>query len=51
MSFAEGRWQVEVWGLNLSDELYATHNVPFLGDRFLVFGPPRTYGVSIKFRP
>ena len=51
LSFAEGRWQVEVWGLNLSDELYATHNVPFLGDRFLVFGPPRTYGVSIKFRP
>lgn len=51
VSFAEGRWELNLWGKNLTDELYATHNIPFLGDRFLTFGPPRTYGVTIKYRP
>jgi iron complex outermembrane receptor protein len=51
MSFAEGRWEVELWGKNITDELYTTHNIPFLGDRFVLWGAPATYGLTLKYRP
>jgi iron complex outermembrane recepter protein len=41
---------ISVWGKNLTDETYATHITPFLGNGFSLFGPPRTYGVSIGWR-
>jgi iron complex outermembrane receptor protein len=40
---------IELWGKNLNDTLYRTHVIPFLGDRFAVYGPPRTYGVRVRW--
>ncbi len=42
---SDGRITVEAWGKNLSDKLYRTHVIPFFGDRFAVYGAPRTYGL------
>lgn len=43
------RLSVEFWGKNLNDELYRTHVIPFLGDRFAAYGPPRTYGLRLTW--
>lgn len=40
----------EVWAKNLTDELYRTSVIPFLGDRFATYGPPRTYGARVRFQ-
>jgi len=47
--FADGRVTAELWGKNLTDKLYRTSNIPFLGDRFVTYGAPRTYGVRLRF--
>jgi iron complex outermembrane receptor protein len=39
-----------VWGKNLTDETYPTHIIPFLGNGFSIFAPPRTYGVSVSWK-
>jgi iron complex outermembrane recepter protein len=39
-------WEVALFGKNLSDELYRVDAIPFLGDVFSRFGPPRSYGVQ-----
>jgi iron complex outermembrane receptor protein len=39
-----------VWGKNLSDETYPVHIIPFLGNGFSIFAPPRTYGVSVSWK-
>lgn len=44
-----GAVTAEVWAKNLTDKLYRTSNVPFLGDRFVTYGAPRTYGVRLRF--
>ena len=44
-----GDLELSIWAKNLSDEEYTTsvsNNLP-LGNGFLVYGPPRTYGVSV----
>ena len=44
-----GDLELSVWAKNLSDEEYTTsvsNQLP-LGNGFLVYGPPRTYGVSV----
>jgi iron complex outermembrane receptor protein len=46
----DGKWKVELWGKNLSDELYQMHIIPFLGDRFATYGPPKTMGASITLQ-
>lgn len=46
---ADRRWGVELWGKNLTDELYTTHAIPFLGDRFVLYGAPKTYGVRVRW--
>lgn len=46
--FADGRITAELWGKNLTDKLYRTSNIPFLGDRFVTYGAPRTYGVRLR---
>ena len=48
MRFADSRVVAELWGKNLTNRLYRTSNIPFLGDRFVTFGPPRTYGVRVR---
>jgi iron complex outermembrane recepter protein len=49
MRTRDERLSVELWGKNLNDELYRTHVIPFLGDRFAVYGPPRTYGLRLTW--
>jgi iron complex outermembrane receptor protein len=46
----ERNLEFAVWGKNLSDETYPTHIIPFLGNGFSIFAPPRTYGVSVSWR-
>ena len=50
IDFSDRGLTVEVWGKNLNDELYRTHSIPFLGDRFVVYGAPRTYGVRLRLQ-
>lgn len=42
----ETRWEVALFGRNLTDELYRVDAIPFLGDVFSRFGTPRSYGVQ-----
>jgi iron complex outermembrane receptor protein len=46
----ERNLEFAVWGKNLTDETYPTHIIPFLGNGFSIFAPPRTYGVSVSWR-
>jgi iron complex outermembrane receptor protein len=51
---AEGTWEVVVWGRNLTEEadvLNIGPAPPFLGDNPTGFGPPRTYGATVSYRP
>jgi iron complex outermembrane receptor protein len=52
MSYAPGDGNLEfsLWGKNLTDETYPTHIIPFLGNGFSIFAPPRTYGVSVSWK-
>jgi hypothetical protein len=40
---------LELYGKNLTDELYTTHVIPFLGDRFAAYGAPATYGLRVRW--
>ena len=46
------KWNLEfaVWGKNLTDETYPTHIIPFLGNGFSIFAPPRTYGITVSWK-
>ena len=52
LSYAPGDGNLEfsLWGKNLTDETYPTHIIPFLGNGFSIFGPPRTYGVAASWK-
>lgn len=41
--------ELSLWGKNLTDKEYVTHTTPFLGNGFSIFGPPRTYGISVRW--
>jgi iron complex outermembrane recepter protein len=41
-------WEVALFGKNLTDELYRVDAIPFLGDVFSRFGPPRSYGIQFS---
>lgn len=45
-------WEVALWGKNLDDELIKTHIVAFapFGQQLNTYQPPRTYGVTLRFR-
>lgn len=47
----QGRWQVQLWGRNLSDEVYATTIVRRQEALVRTTGMPRTYGISFMYRP
>jgi iron complex outermembrane receptor protein len=50
---ADGRWEVALWGKNLSEDadvLNIGPPPPFLNDAPVQFGPPRTYGMTVSFR-
>jgi iron complex outermembrane receptor protein len=48
------RWLVAVWGKNLGDETYLTRlfdlsGNPLVTEKLIALGPPRTYGVEVRF--
>jgi outer membrane receptor protein involved in Fe transport len=50
VEFSDGRWGIELWGRNVSNELY-WNNVAHLIDTVTrTTGLPATYGVTLRFR-
>jgi iron complex outermembrane receptor protein len=43
----DGRWEAALYGKNLGDELYRVDVIPFLGDVFARYAPPRSYGLQL----
>jgi iron complex outermembrane receptor protein len=43
-------WSVAIWGKNLTDELYRTNVISFFGEEVSQFGPPRTYGIDLRWK-
>jgi iron complex outermembrane receptor protein len=43
-----GSWSVSLWGKNLTNKLYRTSVIPFLGDESSLYGAPRTYGIRLS---
>lgn len=46
-------WRFSIWGENLTDEVYKTrlfdlYGQDLIGQRFIVLGDPRTYGVELR---
>lgn len=48
----DDRWEVALWGKNLSDELVKTHIVAFapFQQQLNIYLPPRTYGITLRVR-
>lgn len=44
------RWDLVLWGSNLTDETYAAHYPVFGFGSWILFAPPRTYGVTFNWR-
>lgn len=42
------RYQVSLWGKNLTDETYRTFQAQFFGANFGAYAAPRTYGVTLR---
>lgn len=49
----DGRWRLTAWGKNLTKEVYKQRlfdlfNQDLVGQKFIVLGAPRTYGLELK---
>ncbi len=48
----DDRWEVALWGQNLTDEEYQTTGLGVANLwSFSTYGPPRTYGIELSFHP
>ena len=47
---ADGRWELIGWGKNLTNEITITHQYILAGGQFAYYGPPRTYGATLRWR-
>ena len=47
---ADGRWELIGWGKNLTDEITITHQYILAGGQFAYYGPPKTYGATLRWR-
>lgn len=45
-----GRWTLDIWGKNLTNELNINSITDVTGDAFATYLPPRTFGATIKVR-
>ncbi|MFC3052599.1 TonB-dependent receptor [Kordiimonas pumila] len=45
---ADSNWSFSIWGKNLTDKLYRTNIIAFLGDEVSTLGTPRTYGIELS---
>jgi iron complex outermembrane receptor protein len=48
--FARDRFELAVWGRNLSNEVVPLHVIPFQNNGFSILAPPRTWGVTLGVR-
>ena len=46
----DGHWEASLWGRNLGDEVYITHQYILTGGQFAYYGEPRTYGATLRWR-
>jgi iron complex outermembrane receptor protein len=46
-----GDFEISLWGKNLTDEQFETHQATFVGAVFAIYSAPPTYGVSFGWRP
>lgn len=46
----DGRWEASLWGKNLGDEVYITHQYILTGGQFAFYGEPRTFGGTVRWR-
>jgi len=46
----DGHWEASVWGKNLGDEVYITHQYILTGGQFAFYGEPRTFGATVRWR-
>ena len=46
----DDKWDISVWGKNLTDETYIVHQFLLLGGRFATYGPLRTIGATVTLR-
>ncbi|HVS13689.1 MAG TPA: hypothetical protein VMV46_07185 [Thermoanaerobaculia bacterium] len=49
-----GAWSVALWGKNLDDEVYLTRlfdlsENPLVSHKLIALGPPRTYGLEVRY--
>ena len=51
LTFTPGNknWEVSLWAKNVLDEEYIAHLYLLGGNDYALFGPPRTYGVSLRY--
>ena len=47
---AQGHWNLSIWGKNLTDRYYRTHQVVFQGADLVTFGAPRTFGATLNWK-
>ena len=52
----DGRWRFSLWGRNLTDTTYRTHNIvivvnpnPLVAASLDTYARPRTFGASVSF--
>lgn len=50
---SDGRWRLALWGKNLADKTYEQRifdlsEQSFVGQKFIILGEPRTFGVELK---
>ncbi|WP_312084546.1 TonB-dependent receptor [Brevundimonas sp.] len=46
----DGHWEASLWGKNLGDEVYITHQYILTGGQFAFYGEPRTFGATVRWR-
>lgn len=46
----DARWEVALWGHNLSDELITVANTDVFGVSYRLYAPPRTFGVTFTWK-
>lgn len=46
---ADGRWEATLWGKNVTDEITITHQYILAGGQFANYGPPATYGATLRW--
>ncbi len=46
----DAKWEVAVYGKNVSDKLYRVNAIAFFGEEVSQFGAPRTYGIDLTWK-